>query len=232
MINLTIDNNKYFIPTSWDEVSIELYIKIMDNYNYSTSIVDLLMLLADIPEEYTLMFNDGQLLSILYRLSFLNEPVVKKDNPCFEDYDMIDINKMSIGEWVDFESKLKIDDTNYSIHNLLSVIIRKDFSKYDSENNNERSDYFYKNMDVVTAISYLSNYMQVRENVYSSYKDLFNTNEEDNGGSKTVVKWGWIGFLFDLCNKDITKLDEISKMSILLALNWSLYQSDMIKNLK
>lgn len=233
MINLTIDNDIYHIPTGWDEVSIGLYSNIKENYTSDTTVAELLYMLAKIPQEYSDLFDDKQLMSILYRLNFLNEQLVKIDTPTFEDYHLVDINKMTVGEWVDFESKLKMDDADNIIHNLLSVIVRKENIEYDSNNNSVRADHFYNNMDVVSAISYLNNFMVQREYVYSSYKDLFESNEEDDtGGSKNVVKWGWIGFLFDLCDKDITKLEEISKMSILLALNWSLYQVDMIKNLK
>lgn len=233
MINLTIDSNLYKIPTDWSEVSIETFVKIHDNYTMSTSVADLFEMIAGIPKEYSNLFNEEQLVSILYRLNYLNESIVKTEEPVFEDYVLSEINKISVGEWVDFESKLKLDDGVYILHNLLSVILKHKNTEYDSDNNSVRAEYFYKNMDIVTASSYLDIYMKTREGIFSSFKDLFDGGEEEeSSGSKNVVKWGWIGFLFDLCNKDITKLEEISKMSVLLALNWSLYQNDMIKNLK
>ena len=234
MITLNINNNSYKIPTDWKDVSLCMYEKLSTDYNNDTTVEMLFTNTFNVLKEDFDCIKEEMLLYILGKLSFTTTDVIIEDNPTFiyegKHYSIVnDTSKLSVGEWVDFEGKLLAEA---SITDLLSVIVRDDIAKYDSDNNKVRKELFYNNMNVVSALSFFKKYMSMREAIFSSFEPLFNSNDEEPSGSKNIVNWGWIGFLFGLCNKDITKVEEISQYSLILALNWAMYQNDMTKNLK
>ncbi len=73
--------------------------------------------------------------------------------------------------------------------------------------------------------------MEFRTGVRNDFAVIF-----DGGQEKTnqkiptenfAEKWGWFGVMHRLCNQDISKLENITKLSLLECLTWLTYEIDL-----
>jgi hypothetical protein len=58
--------------------------------------------------------------------------------------------------------------------------------------------------------------------------------DKDAEGNEDVIatesfaeKWGWFGVMYRLCNADISKLEQITKLNLLDAFTWLSYETDL-----
>jgi hypothetical protein len=95
----------------------------------------------------------------------------------------------------------------------------------------------------------LTDYLKYRENFMKKYENLFNDNDEDEEEQddindfntaeeykdslkqkergKKAKKWGWESLLFDLCEGDITKMDDVGNQSLIFVFNMLSMRKDM-----
>ena len=52
-------------------------------------------------------------------------------------------------------------------------------------------------------------------------------NEEAIATDDFASKWGWFGVMHRLCGEDISKLENITKLSLLECLTWLSYETDL-----
>ena len=52
-------------------------------------------------------------------------------------------------------------------------------------------------------------------------------NEEAIASESFADKWSWFGVLHRLCNEDISKLERVTKLSLLECLTWLSYETDL-----
>tara|TARA_R100000988_G_C3992292_1_gene163473 strand:+ start:98 stop:355 length:258 start_codon:yes stop_codon:yes gene_type:complete len=73
--------------------------------------------------------------------------------------------------------------------------------------------------------------LEFRTGVRNDFAVIF-----DGGQEKTnqkiptenfAEKWGWFGVMHRLCNQDISKLENITKLSLLECLTWLTYEIDL-----
>jgi hypothetical protein len=95
----------------------------------------------------------------------------------------------------------------------------------------------------------LTDYLKYRENFMQKYENLFNDNDEDDEEEddindfdsveqykdslkqkehgKKAKKWGWESLLYDLCEGDLTKMDEVGNQSLIFVFNMLSMRKDM-----
>jgi hypothetical protein len=52
-------------------------------------------------------------------------------------------------------------------------------------------------------------------------------NEDAIATESFAEKWGWFGVMYRLCNADISKLEQITKLNLLDAFTWLSYETDL-----
>ena len=52
-------------------------------------------------------------------------------------------------------------------------------------------------------------------------------NEDAVAGNDFANRWGWFGVMHRLCGEDISKLESITKLSLLECLTWLSYETDL-----
>ena len=52
-------------------------------------------------------------------------------------------------------------------------------------------------------------------------------NEDVIATESFAEKWGWFGVMYRLCNADISKLEQITKLNLLDAFTWLSYETDL-----
>ena len=52
-------------------------------------------------------------------------------------------------------------------------------------------------------------------------------NEEAIATESFAEKWGYFGLFYRLCNSDISKLEQITKLNVVEAFTWLSYETDL-----
>jgi hypothetical protein len=73
--------------------------------------------------------------------------------------------------------------------------------------------------------------LEFRKNIISNFAIIFDANAEGNesaiASESFAEKWGYFGIFYRLCNADISKLEQITKLNLLEAFTWLSYETDL-----
>ena len=73
--------------------------------------------------------------------------------------------------------------------------------------------------------------MEFRDGIIEDFAIIFTGTDTEDSGTITdgdfAEKWGWFGVMHRLCNQDLSKLDAITKLSLLECLTWLSYETDL-----
>lgn len=164
-----------------------------------------------------------------------------------EDYIFKPFNKLTLFEFIDLEYFLTNDYITHISH-IASVFYRRiDKDKWNNVEFEpyifspfERFELF-DDIFITDVYGILTDYLKYRENFMQKYENLFNDNDEDDEEEddindfdsveqykdslkqkehgKKAKKWGWESLLYDLCEGDITKMDDIGNQSLIFVFN-------------
>lgn len=172
-----------------------------------------------------------------------------------EDFIFKPFNKLTLFEFIDLEYFLSNDYIKHFSH-ILSVFYRRiDKDKWNNVEFEpyifspfERFELFDDQI-ITDVYGILTDYLKYRENFMNKYENLFNESDEDDEEEddindfnsvdeykdslkqkehgKKARKWGWESLLFDLCEGDITKMDEVGNQSLIFVFNMLSMRKDM-----
>lgn len=172
-----------------------------------------------------------------------------------EDYIFKPFNKLTLFEFIDLEYFLTNDYITHISH-IASVFYRRiDKDKWNNIEFEpyifspfERFELF-DDVFITDVYGILTDYLKYRENFMKKYENLFNDNDEEYDEEddindfdsveqykdslkqkeygKKAKKWGWESLLFDLCEGDITKIDEVGNQSLIFVFNMLSMRKDM-----
>lgn len=172
-----------------------------------------------------------------------------------EDYIFKPFNKLTLFEFIDLEYFLTNDYITHISH-IASVFYRRiDKDKWNNIEFEpyifspfERFELF-DDVFITDVYGILTDYLKYRENFMKKYENLFNDNDEEYDEEddindfdsveqykdslkqkeygKKAKKWGWESLLFDLCEGDITKMDEVGNQSLIFVFNMLSMRKDM-----
>lgn len=158
-----------------------------------------------------------------------------------------DFKKLSLYEFIDLEYFLSNDYIKHISH-ILSIFYRRiqldkwqnvEFEPY-TFSPFERFELFDE-VNITDVYGILTDYLKYRENFMQKYENLFNETDEDEDETddlndfdsvdeykankeakeqgKKARKWGWERLLYDLCEGDITKMDEVGELPLIFVFN-------------
>jgi hypothetical protein len=172
-----------------------------------------------------------------------------------EDYIFKPFNKLTLFEFIDLEYFLT-NDYIVHISHIASVFYRRiDKDKWNNIEFEpyifspfERFELF-DDVFITDVYGILTDYLKYRENFMQKYENLFNDNDEDDEEDddindfdsveqykdslkqkehgKKAKKWGWESLLYDLCEGDLTKMDDIGNQSLIFVFNMLSMRKDM-----
>ena len=166
-----------------------------------------------------------------------------------------DFKKLSLYEFIDLEYFLSNDYITHISH-IASVFYRRiDKDKWNNVEFEpylfspfERFELFDE-VKVTDVYGMLTDYLKYRENFMQKYENLFNESDEDDDDTddlkdfdsvdeykankeaveqgKKAKKWGWEQLLYDLCEGDITKTDEVGELPLIFVFNMLSMRKEM-----
>ena len=172
-----------------------------------------------------------------------------------EDYIFKPFNKLTLFEFIDLEYFLS-NDYIVHISHIASVFYRRiDKDKWQNIEFEpyvfspfERFELF--DYVVITDVyGILTEYLKYRDNFMKKYENLFNDNDQDDDEEedindfdsveaykdslkekehgKKAKKWGWESLLYDLCEGDLTKMENIGNQNLIFVFNMLSMRKDM-----
>jgi hypothetical protein len=73
--------------------------------------------------------------------------------------------------------------------------------------------------------------LEFRKNIVKDFAIIFDATAEGNesaiASEDFAEKWGYFGVFYRLCNADISKLEQITKLNLLEAFTWLSYETDL-----
>lgn len=166
-----------------------------------------------------------------------------------------DFKKLSLYEFIDLEYFLSNDYIKHISH-ILSIFYRRiqldkwqnvEFEPY-TYSPFERFELFDE-VNITDVYGILTDYLKYRETFMEKYENLFNETDEDEDETddlndfdnvdeykankeakeqgKKARKWGWERLLYDLCEGDITKMDEVGELPLIFVFNMLAMRKEM-----
>lgn len=216
MYSLVIKDNEYKIPErltikKWKEVR-KFDINMDFTHNRILSIIlaipdDLIELIPDETKELTLTF----LTSILFPMELFLDKIEE-----FNGGEYINLDSITLGDFIDLE--IYITD-GFEKH--VEDVVYKLYGKEVNDDNY-----------ITEVLGGIYHYLKWRNNLYKSYKNLFNLGGE--GYKEEVidkvsiedVKKGWYKIIVSLCDSDILKMNTVTSLPLIQAFNWLAFHKD------
>ena len=74
-------------------------------------------------------------------------------------------------------------------------------------------------------------FLHFRQRIIADFAIIFDGTAEGNEDAIATEsfadKWGYFGIFYRLCNADISKLEQITKLNLLEAFTWLSYETDL-----
>lgn len=223
------------IPTSWEDITVSQYDE-LSSLNFDTKIIYQLLnfsqlsllkgeiseesfdnlivvlsILLDIDSEIIKTFSVSSFLLILSKLTWLKPLEFKKTDDKF--------NKTQVGLFVDLESIIDAGlQTNFV----------RFLNKLTGEDVSDQPIPKYFNM--------FYTYLNWRKKLYEDFSGLFEDkdseedidmkNSSDITRDRFNKKWNWFGFIYTLAGGDILKMEPVTELNMIGALNFLSYEKE------
>ncbi len=173
----------------------------------------------------------------------LEEPIKSKTIPLeWEGFKLIDLQKITIGRFIDMEYFLINDSSNTKIEKIAALMLSGD--EYDLETITKLEKLVYKKMKIGIALQIFELYTSFRLKLYDDYAGLFNIVDEEDPEEKKLdsedmdsnsdVKeeesntqhWGMMEFVYYLSGDRFLDIEGILKKGIFEVLNFLAWKKE------
>ena len=229
------------IPQEWSDVTLDEFIKLseLDINSFDNAIEYYLRMLVifgnDNLEDIKEFLKISDINDIIGQMSFLNTTPKQLDlkSVVIDDveYHLSDnLNKLTVGEYVSIESlieKGKLTSIS-AIPTILSVILRPKGEEFNSDLVNSRIKLFKENLNIEQVIKMSLFFFKWREVITYNFSGLFGSKKEEEeidnimdgpAAPEFDGRWKWFSLIERLANGDITKFEEVYKITYISALN-------------
>lgn len=236
------------LQNNWSQVYVDQFISIRTlnaSSIYSNSL-EILSILTNIPtdDEVWDEMDIEELNDHINSILWLKSEPSKLFKKVINDFEIIDINKITFGEFLDLEYLFTDYYTNFT--KICATLYRKykidewgikRYEPYPDYNIEERS-LIFEDLYITDVYGVIKYYLEFKDLIYKTY-DLFEPtdiddeeemDEEDKAAEqqeKVYRNWAWENILYKLSNGDVTKYDDILNKPIIFIFNQLSFMKDM-----
>lgn len=237
------------LQNNWSQVYVDQFISIrtLDTPSIYSNSLEILSILTNIPsnDEVWDDMDIEELNEHINTLLWLKSEPSKNFKRVIGEFEIIDINKLTFGEFLDLEYLFIDYYTNLT--KICAVLYRKyrlddwgikRYEPYPEYDIDERT-YMFDDMYITDIYGVIRYYLDFKGMIYKTY-DLFEPeideseldelDEEDKIAEeqeKVYRNWAWENILYKLSNGDITKYDDILNKPIIFIFNQLSFMKDM-----
>lgn len=235
------------LPNNWKQVTVDQFIELSELresefgslflYN-----LEVLAILFDTDSEELDELEPAKLMEYISQLHWMRHEPSKKAIKKLGLYTLKDLNKISLGEFIDLEHYFALD-YKINLPSICSILYRKTLTDewgnvtiepytYDLEERKEA----ISESSLVELYGVIPEYLTFRESIRTAYPNFFapditedesEMDEEDLKAEKTESRWGWERIIFSLANEDVTKVDQVTDLPLIFVLNMLSMKADL-----
>jgi len=231
------------LPKSWNEIDVLQFKEIRELYAIEevfTREIEILAALADIPSDDLEDLDISEVSEMLADITFINSEPSKVFKHQLDEYQYKPLNKLTVGEFIDLEHFFALDYTKHIGH-IASILYRKVSTNKWGETVWEPYDYspferheLFDDYNITDIYGIIPTYLTFRTEFMDKYYLLFSEDSEPDEDEpaprtseeakqeqehKSAIKWGWERLIYSLCNEDLTKFKEVTKLPLILTFN-------------
>lgn len=231
------------IPQNWSDVTLGEFIKLSEldinlfNNDIEYYIRMLIIFGNDDLEDIKEFIKISDISDIVNQMSFLNTKPQQLDlkSVMIDDVEYHlseNLNKLTVGEYISIESLIEKGKltTISAIPVILSVILRPKGEEFNSDLVNSRIELFKEKLNIEQVIKMSLFFFEWRKIITFNFSGLFKGQQNNDDGEDDVLtdgpaspefdnRWKWFSIIERLANGDITKFNEVYKVSYISALN-------------
>jgi hypothetical protein len=245
--------SKFDIPVSWQEITVEEYVELKLLDVNELGIIGLQLerfcILAGITNDDDRIedIDIDELDEVYQTLYFLNTTPNPNPKEIVGDYRLININKISLGEFIDIDSFLQ-NNMYENLSKILSILYRKhkvdewgeiQYEPYGFDLNLRKDN--YDSLYIYDVYGAIEEFIKFRELIINTYTVIFSTDNNDDDltdeekeglgeeeieeinreieKGKKKSQFAWPSLAYDLAGEDIIKMREIFKLPLTYVLN-------------
>lgn len=239
------------VKNSWNDITVEEWLELElskknnSYWDYQTTKLSILCEI-DKDDEYFDDLDIDDITDLINKSKFLDTPPNKNWDKVIDKYHFIDLNKITVGEWIDLDNFL-MKDMLGNFTKILSILWRQ--KSTDKWGNIEWEPYTYninlrsrefefiKIGSVYGVIEYILSW---REKILENYKAILTSDdgdkldetekeglteadiveiEADLKKERAKLDFSWLKFVWDLSGEDITKMKDVLSTGFILTMN-------------
>lgn len=229
------------LPKSWNDIDVLQFKEIRELYSIEETFareIEILAALADISSDELEDMDVSEVSDLLRTITFINSEPSKNYKHDLDKWKFKPFNKLTTGEFIDLEYFFSNDYTKHIGH-IAAICYRQHIVnewgelmfepyKFNPFDRHEEFDLYCIN-DIYGIIP---EYLSFRESFMSKYELLFEADSIDEDDpietpedkkadqqKKSAIKWSWERLLYGLANEDLTKINQVTDMPLILTFN-------------
>lgn len=233
------------LPKSWNDITVEQFkeLKSLDNEDFdslfSRELESLAILTNSDSEEFEDMDID-ELTDTIAQVKFIKKPPTSQFKREINEFKYKGCDTLTLGEFIDLEHYFS-NDYIINLSTICGILYRQhSLNQWQVE---EIEPYKFNPLDRVDIFNELpisfvygitNDYLKFRENFLKVYENLFQPQFDSEDESeemdiedikaeeeeKKVSRWSWESIIWNLANEDITKVDQVTDLPLILAFNF------------
>ena len=239
------------LPKSWSDITVEQFreLKSLDNEDFDSLFsreLESLSILTNTDVDELEDLDIDELTDILSEIKFIKKSPTNQFKREIHEFKYKGVDSLTLGEFIDLEHYFA-NDYILNLPTICAILYRK--HSVNSWGVEEIEPYKFNPLDRVELFNELpvshvygitNDYLKFRENFLKVYENLFQPvfdseeieemDVEDikaEEEEKKVSRWSWESIIWNLCNEDITKVDQVTDLPLILAFNFLSMKNDL-----
>ena len=230
------------LPKNWTEIRLDQFKEL---YNLARGDFDSLFLynlelLAIVSDQDAddIDISVNELTDYVKSLTFLQREPPKINDKVIDNLTYKGVKNLTLGEFIDLEYYFALDYID-NLEVICSILYRKTGLDDWSELTFEPYRYdpktrvgLFSELPITSVYGVVRDYMEFRDSFIKSYENLFQPDIEDTDEElsiedkkeeekeKRLEKWSWEMVIYELAGEDITKVDQVTDLPLILAFNF------------
>jgi len=224
------------LPKSWNDIDVLQFKELRtlkDIPELFSREIEALATLTGLPSEELEDYDVDEIQKFMKELHWINSEPPKKYK--------LEFNKLTLGEFIDIEYFFSKDYIE-NISEIAAVCYKKTKKNEWKETIYEPYTYspfdrayLFDEIPIPNIYGIIPEYLSFRDNFMKTYANLFEPEFEEETEEdikdltpeekkeiqeeKKIKKWSWERLLYSICNEDLTKINQVSDLSLIFVFN-------------
>lgn len=220
------------LPKNWKQIKVDQYVELRslreeDFGSLFLFNIELLAIVMDTEADELDDLTSDELTENINALRWIGREPVGMQNSVMH-YNLVSLKRLSLGEFIDLEHYFA-NDYIKNLTNICAIRYRNADEKYNYDPTDRANE--FNELPITDVYGIIPEYLKFREEFIKAYENLFMPDIEETDDldpedkkeeeeEKRVQKWSWERVIYDLCNGDITKTEQVTELPLVMVFNF------------